>query len=126
MNNLSYEILLWFLGIAGTVITTVLVPFLASWLKSKSNNETLKYVIDELSNTAQISVDYVQQTVVNQLKADGKFDENNQKAALELATKVCLENLSDNIKNILSKDGIDIENIIKKYIESAVLNNKKN
>lgn len=125
MHSLSQEVLVWFLGIVGTVITSILIPFITSWLKAKSNNEKVKYVIDELSNTTQISVDYIQQTMVNQLKADGKFDEESQKTALKLATNICLENLSANVKKILSKDGIDLESIVKKYIESAVLNNKK-
>lgn len=124
-HSLGYEVLVWALGILSTIITSVLLPFFANWLKSKTNNENLKYVIDEFSHTAQVSVDYVNQTVVNQLKADGKFNEENQKAALELATKICLENLSQSVKNILDKNNVNIENLAKKYIESAVLNSKK-
>ena len=124
-NNIWMEILMWFLGILSTLITSVLVPFLASWLKSKTNNENLQYVITELSQTVATSVDYVNQTFVDQLKADGEFNKDNQEKALKLALNMCLNSLSDKAVKILGKEGIDLESIITKYIESAIANSKK-
>ena len=124
MNDFWLELLVWFLGILGTIITGVLVPFLANWLKSKTDNEKLDYAITELSTTVQTCIDYVNQTFVDQLKKDGKFDENNQKEALQLALNKVRDTLSDSATKVLGKNGIDLESIIVTYIESLLYSNK--
>ena len=125
MENLGMEILVWFLGLVGTILTGVLIPVLVSWLNSKTNNEKLQYVITELSQTVQTSINYVNQTFVEQLKADGKFDAEKQKEALEKAVTYCLDTLSDKAKKILGKDGIDLQSVIVKYIEAQIAESKK-
>ena len=125
MENLGMEILVWFLGLVGTVLTGVLIPVLVNWLNSKTNNEKLQYVITELSQTVQTSINYVNQTFVEQLKADGKFDAEKQKEALEKAVTYCLDTLSDKAKKILGKDGIDLQSVIVKYIEAQISESKK-
>lgn len=124
LKQVGFEVLMWALGLLGTIITTVLIPQLATWLKSKTENEKLQYVIDELSQTAQTSVAYVNQTFVDQLKADGKFDKEHQKEALDKALNMALNSLTDKTKQILGKNGIDIEEMLIKYIEAAIANNK--
>lgn len=125
LKQVGFEVLMWALGLLGTIITTVLIPQLATWLKSKTENEKLQYVIDELSQTAQTSVAYVNQTFVDQLKADGKFDKEHQKEALDKALNMALNSLTDKTKQILGKNGIDIEEMLIKYIEGAIANGKK-
>lgn len=122
--ELKDEIIMWAVGIVCTVMTTVVVPFLATWLKSKTNNENLSYIINELSNTVATSVDCIQQTMVDQMKADGNFDVENQQKALKAALDMSINSLSETAKNILSKEGIDIEALIIKYIEAKVSENK--
>lgn len=124
MENIGFEILMWFLGILSSVITIVLLPALASWLKSKTENQDLQYVINELEQTVSTSVDYIEQTVVKQLKADGKWDAEGQKEALDEAVTVVLNSLTDKTAEILGKNGIDLESIIIKYIESKILSDK--
>lgn len=126
MSDFAQELIMWVLGIVGTLVTTILIPFLASWLKSKTDNENWTYVINELTSTVSTSVNYIQQTMVNQMKADGDFDTENQKKALQAAVSTCIDSLTDKAKTILGKDGIDLESLIIKYIESKVLENKAN
>lgn len=122
--SFSQELIMWALGIVGTLITAVLIPFIATWLKSKTNNEKWQYVIDEVSQTVATSVDYVQQTMVEQMKADGTFNTENQQKALKTALEMSLNSLTDTAKNILSKEGIDIEALIIKYIEAKISRSK--
>lgn len=120
------DILVWFLGLVGTVVTGILIPFVTNWLKSKTDNANLQYVIDELSQTVQTSVNHVNQTFVNQLKADGKFDADNQTKALKMAVEESVNSLTAKTVKILGKEGIDIETLIIKYIEAAIAEKKTN
>ena len=120
------DILIWFLGLVGTVVTGILIPFVTNWLKSKTDNANLQYVINELSQTVQTSVNHVNQTFVNQLKADGKFDADNQAKALKMAVEESVNSLTAKTVKILGKEGIDIETLIIKYIEAAIAEKKTN
>lgn len=120
------DILIWFLGLVGTVVTGILIPFVTNWLKSKTDNANLQYVIDELSQTVQTSVNHVNQTFVNQLKADGKFDADNQAKALKMAVEESVNSLTAKTVKILGKEGIDIETLVIKYIEAAIAEKKTN
>lgn len=123
---MNEQVLSTILGIATTfitgLITVVLLPAIAKWLSAKTDNQNLNNVIMELSHTVQTSVDYINQTFVDQLKIDGKFDVDAQKEALQLAIDDVFNNISENTKNILGKDGIDIEGIIIRYIEGYINN----
>lgn len=112
------------IGILGTIITTILLPYVVNCLKAKTNNETLKYVIDELNQTVVTGVDYIQQTFVEQLKKDGKFDSEKQKEALDKAVNVIWNDLSDRTVNFLKDNSIEIEKIIVKYVESYIASKK--
>ena len=54
------------------VITSVLLPALTAWLKSKTNNEKLKGMVDDISQTVRTCVDCCEQTTVAALKKSGK------------------------------------------------------
>lgn len=123
--NIGYQILVWVLGILGTVITTVVIPYFATWLNNKTKNEKLNYVINEITSLATTSINYVQQTFVDQLKKDGKFDKENQAIAFDKAMQYCRDNLSTTATRILEKESVEIEEFIKGYIESAIFDKNK-
>lgn len=124
MNELSQQIITWLLGLLSTIITTVLLPYFVSWLKSKTESENLKYVIDEITQTVSDSVNYTNQVFVDQLKKDGKFDAEKQKEALKMSLDYTINSLTNKTKQILSKNGLDLENVIIKYVESEIRKNK--
>lgn len=125
---MSEQLLNTFLGILATfftgLITVVLLPAISRWLSAKTNSQNIQTVIDELTQTVQTSVGYINQTFVNQLKADGKFDADNQEEALRRAVEDVVNNLSLKTKELLGKDGIDIQNIIIRYIEAQISSSK--
>lgn len=125
---MNEQVLNTLLGVLATfftgLITVVLLPAISRWLSAKTNNQNIQTVIDELTQTVQTSVGYINQTFVNQLKADGKFDADNQEEALRLAAEDVLNNLSLKTKELLGKDGIDLQNIIIRYIEAQIANSK--
>nr|CAI9751662.1 holin [Caudoviricetes sp.] len=118
------NILMWALGLVGTIVTGILIPYITNLLKSKTDNVNLEYVINELSQTVTTSINHINQTFVNQLKADGKFDAENQSKALQMAVTESVNNLTKKTVNILGKNGIDVEKLIISYIESEINKSK--
>lgn len=118
------NVLMWALGLIGTIVTGILVPYITNLLKSKTDNVNLEYVINELSQTVTTSINHINQTFVNQLKADGKFDAENQSKALQMAVTESVNNLTKKTVNILGKNGIDVEKLIVSYIESEINKSK--
>lgn len=123
-TNISNELIIWVSSVLCTLITVVLLPLIASALKSKIKNNQWANVIDEITKAVSTSVDCVQQTMVEQLKADGKFDKENQQKALRKALELTLQSLSSATKKAISDENIDIEQMLIKYIESAIINKK--
>nr|DAI22711.1 MAG TPA: holin [Caudoviricetes sp.] len=118
------NVLMWALGLVGTIVTGILIPYITNLLKSKTDNVNLEYVINELSQTVTTSINHINQTFVNQLKADGKFDAENQSKALQMAVTESVNNLTKKTVNILGKNGIDVEKLIISYIESEINKSK--
>lgn len=125
-NPLGYNILMWFLSLLSTIITTVLLPVAFKLLAQKLKNEKLKYVMDELADTICKSVDYTNQTFVEQMKADGKFDADAQQEALTRSINYAFDNLTTSSKKIISSEGIDLRGLLESRIEAQIADNKKN
>lgn len=108
------------------LITTVLVPALSNWIKSKTENQKARTAIDSLSYAVNTAVDYVEQTMVTQLKKDGKWDTASQEVALQRAATIAMGQLSTAATDYLTKNGNDIKDTIIKYIEANILSKKNN
>lgn len=106
------------LGVAG-LITWAFTMFQA-WLNSKIKNEKLKSVLDVALDVIQKSVLAIQQTFVEQLKKDGKFDKEAQKEALRKSINLALANLSDEAKKILEENFGNLEDWLIMQIEAIV------
>lgn len=107
------------LGVAG-LITWAFTMFQA-WLNSKIKNEKLRAVLDVALDVVQKSVLAIQQTFVEQLKKDGKFDKEAQKEALRKSINLALANLSDEAKKILEENFGNLEDWLIMQIEALVL-----
>lgn len=116
------------IGLLCTVITAtitgVLIPALSNWLKSKTENEKLKSVIDDLTQTVKTSVDYLEQTVVNQLKADGKWSSESQAAVLSTAVSEVTSNITSSTAEYIKNELIDLDDLVTRYIESYIRSKK--
>ena len=110
--------------VVGTAITAILIPAATTWLKSKTQNQKLQTVIDDLTVTVQSSVDMLEQTVVAQLKADGKWDTAAQEHVLDDAVTEVLNGLNASTYNIIAAENTDIQALVKRHIE-AYINSKK-
>lgn len=96
-----------------------------AWLKTKTKNEKLKTLLDMAGKVVEDAVIVANQTIVETLKKNGKFD---TETALEIKDQVV-----ENVKNTLTQDEKDaiaqtsslvLEDWIKQQIEVFVNKNK--
>lgn len=112
-------------------ILGVLTTFLISWINSKkealkqqTNSETIRKYLDMLDNTITDCVIAMNQTYVNSLKQQGKFDgEAQKKAFTDVYNKVIAILGQDAIEYLNSAVG-DLNEYISSKIEKEVSTNK--
>ena len=127
MTDTILNYLIWFLfTIFTTTVTTILIPALSKWLSSKTQNEKLQALIADITTTVQTSVNHLEQTSVAQFKATDAWSIETQKSALQAAVDEVIENLLDTTKKTISDNGIDIQELIKRHIESYIQSKKVN
>lgn len=125
-GTIGYNILMWLLSLLGTIITSVVLPLIAKLLLAKIKSQKLNYVATELSTTIINAVDYTNQTFVEQLKADGKFDAESQRQAMNIACSYAFDCLTDSSKRIISAEGIDVYSMLERKIEAQIAQKKEN
>ena len=109
----------------------VLTTFFMKWVNAKSaeiqaniNDATLKKYMEMLTSTITDCVIATNQTYVESLKAQGKFDATAQQRAFELTSKAVMEILSEDAKIYLASAVGDLNAYITKKIEAEVNINK--
>lgn len=109
------------------VLTVYIVKFIqmkTEELNSKSKNDILNKYLAMLSNTIIDCVVATNQTYVDSLKAQGKFDLEAQKVAFEMTYNAVIKVLSDDAKEYLTNIYGDLSVYITNMIEAEVNRNK--
>lgn len=109
----------------------VLTTFLVKWLQAKSQqlqanaqDEISKKYMLMLTNTITECVLATNQTYVETLKQQNKFDAEAQKIAFEKTSKAVMSILTEDAKEYLTNAVGDLELFIKQKIEAEVNLNK--
>ena len=105
------------------VLTTYLVKFIkikAAEIADKTNNDMAKKYIEMLGDTITNCVIATNQTYVEALKKQGKFDEAAQKIAFEKTYQAVLGTLSDEAKVYLANIYGDLNALLTNRIEAEV------
>lgn len=123
-NDVLSAVLSLAVTFVGATLTTIIIPAVANWLKYKTQHQKLQSVIDDITVTVTSSVDMLEQTVVNQLKADGKWDSTSQAEVLQSAITEVVNGLSRTTYQILKSESTNIEDLVKRYIEAYIQSKK--
>lgn len=123
MKELIYPALVTILS---AVITTVLLPELASWLKSKTQNMKFQSAVNDLNVTAASCVNYVEQTLVADFKKSGTWNKQTQNEALQTALAQMLQGLTLQTTKYLRNNDTDITELATRYIQSYIQSQKSN
>ena len=109
----------------------VLTTFLVKWLQIKSselqikmNNEVANKYMDMLTNTITECVLATNQTYVEALKQQNKFDLEAQKIAFDKTSEAVMAILTEDAKEYLESAVGDLELFIRQKIEAEVNLNK--
>lgn len=111
-------------SVFATIITSVIVPSFANWLKSKTENEKLQVLISDITATVQTAVNHYEQTTVSTLKKCGEWDSDAQREVLESAVNEVITNLLETTKATFESNGQDIYDVVIRYIESYIHSQK--
>ena len=110
------------------IVTFYIVQFIKTKteeLNANNSNEVLSKYIEMLSNTICECVIATNQTYVDSLKAQGKFDAEAQKKAFEMTYNSVISILTDEAKIYLTNIYGDLTAYITNMIEAEVNKNKK-
>lgn len=109
------------------VLVTYLVKFInakSKELEAQTDSAIAKKYISMLSNTITSCVIATNQTYVESLKNQGKFDAEAQKEAFQMTLNAVLAVLSDEAKEYLTAIYGDLNAYITNQIEATVNQNK--
>ena len=119
------------LGIALTIAVPVIVAllgFLVYYLCKKiagsTENEFIKSLMDEIKDRVNDAVVFVNQTYVNALKKEGKFDLDAQKQAFNTAYQTIIETLSAEALDYIEAISGDSNKFLEVLIEKNVFEEK--
>lgn len=110
------------------ILTTFIIIFIskkAQELKAKTNNELYSKYIDMLEQTIINCVIATNQTYVDALKREGKFDGEAQKIAFQKTYDSVMAILSEDTKAYLNEAIGDLQAYIINQIETQVNLNKE-
>ena len=115
------------LNIISVVVTAVILPLISyagarliAWLNAKIKDENAKQQLTVATDIVMNAVRSVFQTYVETLKKNGTFDKESQKVALIKAKDDALSQMSDEIKDYITKNYGDLETWITIQIESTI------
>ena len=131
MNMEWQELILTIFQVCIIPLLGVLTTFFVKWVNAKSaeiqtniDDATLRKYMGMLTETIADCVVATNQTFVETLKAQGKFDEEAQKEAFRQTSMAVIQILSEDAKDYLSSAVGDLETYITKKIEAEVNLNK--
>jgi hypothetical protein len=110
--------------LAFTIASAILVPMIASWLRSKTQNEKLKSMISDVEHAVKTCVDFTEQTLVQKLKESGEWTADSQKSVLLDTVTDAIDMLLDSTRSTLEANSIDIESFITAKIEAYIQSKK--
>lgn len=110
------------------ILTSYLVAVLKkkkTEIETKVENETLKKYLNLLDDTVIRCIETTNQTYVNSLKDQGKFDAEAQQKAFNQTYESIINILGQDAISYLNNIFGDLNQYISSKIESEIVNNKK-
>lgn len=119
ISNIFQVCLIPLLGI----LTKYLVAFIAmksEEMKQKTDNETAQKYLQMATDTITACVIATNQTYVESLKAQGKFDKEAQEVAFNKTLEAVLALMNDEVKEYITEVFGDLNTYLTTQIEAAV------
>ena len=114
------EVLIEVINLLFKVISLIAIPYLANLVSIKIENDRIKHLVAKGEEFVKKSVDMVQQTFVDSLKKEGKFDAEAQKIAFKMAYDNWVLMASDEIKEAVVGEVGNIDAWLNTMIEAGI------
>lgn len=115
------------MNIISVLVTAVILPLISfagarliAWLNAKVKDENSKIQLTVGTTIVTNAVRSVFQTYVDTLKKNGTFDLESQKIALTKAKDEALAQMTDDIKEYITKNYGDLETWLTTQIEATI------
>ncbi len=115
------------MNIISVLVTAVILPLISfagarliAWLNAKVKDENSKIQLTVATTIVTNAVRSVFQTYVDTLKKNGTFDLESQKIALTKAKDEALAQMTDDIKEYITKNYGDLETWLTTQIEATI------
>lgn len=128
LKDALIEILIAVIGVVIPIISNYLVKYLkskTSAAKEQAKTAAENRVLYQVDEAVEDAVTYVSQTMVDSLKADGKFDKDAQRQAFQTALSNTLNALSGDARKFLFNTYEDVTSVLTTKIEAAVKRSKQ-
>jgi len=122
MDQQWFQVILGAISIGVAGLITWAFKMFQAWLNTKIKNEKLKAAMNAITEVVEKAVLSIQQTFVEQLKKDGKFDKEKQAEALNMAFSLAVSLISDETKKVINENFGSLEDWLHTQIEAFILN----
>lgn len=110
--------------IISSIITSVLLPAISTWIQSKIQNERMQSYVQDITMTVATTVNCLEQTMVAQYKNDGNWNKETQQKVLDAAVKQVMDSVTMQTKQLIEDQCIDMQALVTRYIESYIIQQK--
>lgn len=118
------EIIIYVISAIVLAILGWLFERVKAWINVKIKNEKAQKIMAEITCLVEDAVKATYQEYVEALKKEGTFDKDSQLNALSIAKQKIQASLSDEAKEFLSKNYLNIDEWIETTIHSVLYNLK--
>ena len=106
------------------IVTVVAIPYLSYMVSRSIKNDKLKHLVNRGEEFVKKSVAMVQQTFVDSLKKEGKFDKDAQREAFRMAYETWMEMASEEVKEAIMEQTGNIDTWLNTMIEAQIYTDK--
>lgn len=102
------------------IVVALCIPYVVKLAKDKIHNDRINKYVDKAANVVNQIVDFVNQTYVDGLKKEGKFDKEQQEVAFEMSKDYAMRLINEESKKACIELFGDFELWLNSMIESSV------
>lgn len=106
-------------------VTALVIPYLAYLVGKKIKNDHAKELMHKAEEFVVQSVQMVQQTFVDSLKKEGKFDAQAQREAFKLCYDAWLTMANEEMKQVVTEEVGNLDSWLTALIEANVYAQKE-
>lgn len=126
-NLMSWnEVIQYVIGVLLRLLIACVIPYGFKLLKEKWHNDMVNKYLDKAEQFIKDAVDQVQQTYVNDLKAEDLFDKEAQIDAFNMVKTNVINMMNERMQDVVFEAVGDFDTFIRNKIEAEVFRIKEN